>query len=109
MSRSLRLSRSAERDIEEARRWYAEEAPHMEMALGEEIDATLQRIADHSKLYQRVEGEVRRAVLRRFPFSVFYREVSDWIEIVSVVHQARDPRTWQERIARPQGRGSCSP
>ena len=77
----------------------------MEMALGAEIDAALQRIAAHPKLYQIVAGEARRAVLRRFPFSVYYREVSDWVEIVAVVHQARDPRIWQERIARPQRKG----
>ena len=64
----------------------------------EEIDRAFRRIAERPESYQIVEAAVRRAPVRRFPFSAFYRILSEWIEVVAVVHQSRDPRTWQRRV-----------
>ena len=55
-------------------------------------------LAERPELYQTVESTARRAPVRKFPFSVFYRILPEWIEVVAVVHQSRDPRTWQRRV-----------
>ncbi len=39
----------------------------------EEIDKAFSLIAERSALYQTVESTVRRASVRKLPFSVFYR------------------------------------
>ena len=40
---------------------------------------------------------VRRALLRRFPFAVYYLVEAERIVVLAVLHVARDPRLWQSR------------
>ena len=97
MTVPVRLTPAAERDIVLAADWYFREAPHMLASFEEEIDRSFQRIAEQPEMYQVVEATVRRATIRRFPFSVFYRILPDWIEVIGIVHQSRDPRIWRTR------------
>ena len=94
----VRLTPAAERDIVLAAGWYFREAPHVHAAFEEEIDRTFRRITEQPEMYQVVEATVRRATVRRFPFSVFFRTLPDWIEVIGVVHQSRDPRKWRNRL-----------
>lgn len=40
---------------------------------------------------------VRRMLLRRFPYSVFYRVHSDRIHVLSLAHHRRRPGYWKDR------------
>ena len=64
----------------------------------EEIDKAFSLISERPELYQTVASTVRRASVRKFPFPVFYRILPEWIEVIAVVHQSRDPRTWRRRV-----------
>lgn len=48
-------------------------------------------------MYPTVYRRFHRALLRRFPYSVFYLIEPAFILIVGVVHQARDESTWKRR------------
>ncbi len=39
----------------------------------------------------------RRAVVQQFPYVIFFRELSDGIEVVAVAHAAREPGYWLKR------------
>ena len=69
--------------------------------LGFEFLDGVQRLIDlvreHPKLGQSVGGGFRRAVLRRFPFSLIYSEEPTEIVIIAVAHQKRRPGYWRER------------
>ena len=82
-------------DLALSARWHLDEAPHVLASFEEEIDRTLRVILERPELYQTVESTVRRALVRKFPFSVFYRMLPEWIEVIAIVHQSRDPRTWR--------------
>ena len=97
MSLPVRLTPAAAQDLALAERWYSREAQHVVASFEEEIDRVFRRISEGPESYQIVEATVRRAPVRRFPFSVYYRILSEWIEVVAIVHQSRDPRTWQRR------------
>lgn len=97
MTLPLRLTTEAEQDLRQARSWYLKEAPHKEPSFAVEISATLNRIGERPRMYQVVEQGVRRAVVHRFPFVVFYLVHPELIEVIAVPHQARDPRTWRWR------------
>ena len=43
-----------------------------------------------------MHGAVRRLVVRRFPYAVYFREVGDEI-VVLAIHGRQDPKRWQER------------
>lgn len=98
MTLPVRLTSAAAQDLALAERWYLDEAPHVLASFEEEIDRTFSLISERPELYQAVQSTVRRAPVRKFPFSVFYRVLPEWIEVIAVVHQARDPRTWRRRI-----------
>jgi len=44
-----------------------------------------------------VHRTLRRALLRRFPFTVYYSVTAELIEIRGVLHNRRQPRTWLRR------------
>ena len=98
VSLPVRLTSHAVQDLAAAEQWYLDEAPHVLASFEVEIDRAFLLISERPELYQAVESTVRRALVRRFPFSVFYRILPEWIEVIAVVHQSRDPRTWQRRV-----------
>ena len=98
MTLPVRLTAYAVQDLAAAEQWYLDQAPHVLASFEEEIDRAFRLISQRPKLYQVVESTVRRALVRRFPVSVFYRILPEWIEVIAVVHQSRDPRTWQRRV-----------
>jgi plasmid stabilization system protein ParE len=72
-----------------------------QVGLGRRFLAAVQdaanRAASTPKLFPIVELDVRRCLTRTFPFGVLYRERSDAIVIVAVMHLHRDPDYWKSR------------
>jgi plasmid stabilization system protein ParE len=62
-----------------------------------DIEAIVDRIGTTPQQFPTVEGGIRRAQLRRFPYSLFFRVDAKEIRIVACLHGSRDPRRWQER------------
>ena len=63
-----------------------------------EIDATFRRIEANPMAFSLVRGKLRRALMQRFPFGVFYVLTETHIVVVAVLHAARDPRLWGNRL-----------
>lgn len=42
-------------------------------------------------------GEVRKALVRPFPYSVIYRIQGGRVVVLAVFHNKRDPKIWQSR------------
>jgi hypothetical protein len=64
------------------------------------FEASTQRsmIERNPDVFPVIFGQARRAVVRRFPFSVIYTVFSDEILVVACVHGRRDPAHWQKRL-----------
>lgn len=84
MTLPIRLTSAAERDLMLAELWYLEEAPHMLVALEGEVERVFGYVGEQPEMYKVVVGTVRRAPLERFPFSVFYCVLPEWIEVLGV-------------------------
>jgi plasmid stabilization system protein ParE len=65
------------------------------------LDDVLAGIRDFPELYAVVLRGVRRVKLRRFPYVVYYRALTDRAEVIAVLHGSRDPRLWQRRAQGP--------
>lgn len=50
------------------------------------------------KMPPKIYKEARRAVVRRFPYCIYYIIQSDRIHIVSIFHTSRNPKKWQSRV-----------
>ncbi len=63
----------------------------------EELRAAYTRIITRPLGYQDVGLGTRRALLRRFPYAVYYVIGNDVIVVLAVLHASRDPAEWQRR------------
>ena len=63
-----------------------------------EFEAILELICESPTRYpvQR-DPDVRRVTLRRFPFSVLFRESDDTVQVLAVAHHRRRPSYWLSR------------
>ena len=77
---------------------YYEEA---ELGLGYdfaiEAYATIQRIIEYSKAWPKIDKEIRRSLVQRFPFGVLYSEDGNSIFIIAVMHLHKKPGYWKNR------------
>jgi toxin ParE1/3/4 len=63
----------------------------------DELRATYSRIQDGPLRYQDLRAGIRRALLRRFPYAVYFAIEPDLVVVVAVLHASRDPAEWQQR------------
>ncbi len=88
---------SVDLDVEAAFEWYENEQPRLGMEFLDELRAIYNRIADGPLKYQELRGGIRRALLRRFPYAVYFAIEGDIVIVVAVLHASRDPAEWQRR------------
>jgi len=84
-------------DILEARAWYEERAKGLGEGFTRSIDAAAAGILRFPQAFPQVHGEVRKAVLRRFPYSLLFLIDGEDIVVLGCFHQRQDPRTWTDR------------
>ena len=89
-----RFSSEAEQEVREAREWYLNLGEALDQAFEQDLHAVVEQIRRFSSAAAKVRGEIRRIPLRRFPYSVFYRERERDLFILAVLHQARHPARW---------------
>ncbi len=81
-------------EIGEAQAWYELQS----RGLGEEflaaMELQLKRLEQAPLIYAEVIPDVRRSLLPRFPYGLFYVVRGNLIHILAVLHNARNPRRW---------------
>ena len=94
----LRLTPEAELDLDDAYNWYRAQAPGLAVNFLAVVGTCLASIRRHPEAYQLVDPTMRRALLRRFPYAVFYEVEAVEIVVYAVFHCARNPRAWKRRL-----------
>ena len=61
------------------------------------LDDALNLILENPSLHPIDFENIRKALLKIFPFSIYYETIEDKIYIYSVFHQSRNPTIWQDR------------
>jgi len=89
---------TASREVIEAARSYEHLRPGLGTSFLEELSRIERHLSSSPGLYQIVEGQIRRAVLRRFPFGLFYLEETDRILILACLDLRRDPQTLSDLV-----------
>jgi len=97
MSRTIIFRPEAEEDVRQSYLWYEELRSGLGRRFLDSLDTTLTGIRQRPLVYQIVEGDVRRALTRRFPYGVFFLIEPQRIVVLAVLHTARNPRVWQSR------------
>lgn len=89
----IRFKAPAARDVERGFAWYEEQRAGLGAQFREELDKTLAAVAANPESNPVVRARIRRAVLRRFPYLVFY-VVDQEIVVLACLHASRDPDRW---------------
>ena len=84
----------------EAAFFYEAESAELGFEFLDDVQRAIDSLREHPKLGQAVGRSLRRALLRRFPFSLIYSEEADGILVVAVAHQRRHPDYWRRRTGR---------
>jgi len=88
---------AAELDMSSAYNWYEDQ---ME-GLGEDflaaVDSKFRLIERMPEAPAVVEADVRRVLLQRFPYAIYYRYAKDEVIVIAVLHMKRSPAIWRRR------------
>jgi len=95
---NLKFKPEVYNDIKVAYDWYESQR----IGLGEDFLLTLEesysKITRTPKIYQLIYKIVRRKLLRRFPYGIFFVLRDDEIIIIAIMHTRRKPSDWNERV-----------
>jgi toxin ParE1/3/4 len=85
-------------DIEEAARWYENQLIGLGVQLVLEVDCTIEKVQNNPKLYLQSYRNARRALLRQFPYAIYYVANDTEIRILAVLHQVRSDKNVNLRL-----------
>lgn len=99
MSFIIRVEGSAQDELRAAVLWYDAQRPGLGVELLEEIERTFAILQAHPFIgglvpYASESADVRRLLVRRFPFSIVYRVRNDELQIIALAHTSRKPGYW---------------
>jgi hypothetical protein len=98
--RRVSLSAQARIDLRKTYDWYDAQStglgPHFTRAFVQAVEA----VTDRPTSFPEVEGDLRRVILSRFPFGVFFRVVADVIRVIRVIDLRSDDRKWRDDLRR---------
>lgn len=97
MSLTLVLRREARAEFDAAYDWYEEQRPRLGVRFADRVQSVFDRICEMPESHATVFGDVRKALVRPFPYSIFYRVRPGRVVVIAVFHSKRDPKAWQSR------------
>ncbi len=98
MSLSVIIRQEAEAEMAEAFRWYEDRVTGLGSEFLLAVGAVLEGVARNPRRYPVVHKTIRRALLRRFPYGVFFVPEPRRIVVLAVFHAKRNPRRWMKRV-----------
>lgn len=104
----------ADLDVEAAFQWYENERPGLGVEFLDELRATYDWIVEGPLKYQEISSGIRRVLVRRFPYAVYFAIEVDVIVVLAVLHASRDPAPSRTQLERSpswsnMGEGSGGP
>jgi plasmid stabilization system protein ParE len=85
-------------DIDEAYHWYEEQQSGLGDSFMAELGEVETLLGANPELFRKIQGEVRRAILHKFPYGVFYIVRPKFVSVIAVMRHAREPKHWQRRV-----------
>lgn len=89
--------RLADEEISEAAEFYEERIPGLGAEFLDEIEAAVKAIAAAPQCWPIIAQDVRRYLVRRFPYALIYVIQGDSILLLACKHHRRDLGAWRGR------------
>jgi plasmid stabilization system protein ParE len=98
MPATLIIRPEAEQDTTEAYDWYEGRQTGLGARFLRHVEACLRAVCDNPEGYATVHENYRRALVRKFPYSVFYEYADGTVTVYSVFHNSQNPAKWRRRL-----------
>jgi len=86
----------AKLEIDDAFEYYNLQQDGLGISFKNDVKTSIDRIVKLPELYPKASDNIRRSLLHRFPYSIFYTLLKDRILILAIAHQSRKPFYWVE-------------
>ena len=97
MSRYIILSPDAKADISSATRWYENKENNLSLRFSAETEVIFNRIAVYPLQFPLVHKLIRRAVMKEFPYCIYFTVRRYSVVVLAVLHQHRANSIWMNR------------
>jgi len=88
----------AKLEFHDAISYYETEQKDLGKKFESNIKSSINRIKRFPTAYVKIQDEVRKCVLHKFPFNIMYSIEENHIVIIAIAHHHRKPDYWIERI-----------
>ncbi|MCF8142662.1 MAG: type II toxin-antitoxin system RelE/ParE family toxin [Deltaproteobacteria bacterium] len=92
----------ADAEMIEAAKFYEERSSNLGFSFLAAVEEAVIQICDNPKAYPLLGDDIRRKLVKRFPYGVIFAEEHDRIRIVAIAHLKRRPEYWRYRLATEQ-------
>ncbi|MCX6613099.1 MAG: type II toxin-antitoxin system RelE/ParE family toxin [Acidobacteria bacterium] len=94
---SVSFTREARVELIEAEDWYEGELSGLGRRFRRAVDEVVERMSANPRKFPVVYKNVHRALLHRFPYSLFFVIDGESLLIIACFHASRNPKHWQSR------------
>lgn len=99
MNYQVLIQSEAELDLQDIYNWYEQRSQGLGSEFIRVVDASLATIQRNPQSFPVVYKQLRRKLIRRFPYGIFYLIEAETIVIIGCFHVKRDPQQWQKRLS----------
>ncbi len=89
---TVKFEREAEEDVLEAYDWYEQQRPGLGARFRDSLDVAMGRVTENPRACPVTYRDLRRILVERFPYAVYYRLYHSEVSVVAVFHGRRNPR-----------------
>jgi len=84
-------------DFDKSYEFYASKSEKVANDFYKHVNNSLEKIAENPNTFPKVLQDVRKFVLKKFPFIIYYQIKRLTISIIAIFHASRNPELWKER------------
>jgi toxin ParE1/3/4 len=85
------------REFAEASQWYEKQRAGLGGEFLKQVEDLVRLVSANLQHFRMVQPPIRRALVQRFPYTLFFYERGKQVVILSLHHPKRDPKSWASR------------
>lgn len=97
MSYDVRIRPEAEGDLKEAYSYFEQCRSGLGADLILCVEDSLSKISRNPVQFPKIHKALHRALVKRFPYGIFYKIHGDIVIVFAIMHCAREPKKWMSR------------
>ena len=88
---------AAEDELINAYDWYEKRRAGLGSKFLHCVETCIVSVQQQPKRYPVAARDIRQGIVKRFPYTIFYRIEGAHIIVIAVFHSSRDPNIWKRR------------